>query len=158
MIRDLMLFIFFGSVLAFLVLGMYIAWSETNDALQGSDLPTDTKTFFNEQTENYENGWDYVYMTVLISIFLGVLILSYFVSSTPVLFWVMWLVVMILSSVAGYLSNAYAAALEEPALAASASHFPMMSFTMAHYLEVVVVLGMLMLLIFFAKPSDGGYA
>lgn len=155
-IADMMTFFIYIVYLSFFMLAIYIAWSGFNDGIQDSDLPASSKTFFDTQTNVFFNGSDNIFLGVFVAIVIGIIILTYFVSSTPILFWPMWLIVMILSAAAGYWANAYVEVTSEGELAIAAAQMPGMTYVMGHYLHFMVGIGLLMLLIFFAKPTNSG--
>lgn len=157
MIQDMIYFFSFMFMLAFFTLGMYIAWSETDAAFSNTEAITpEAQAVFSEQATRFPQWMDYTYLTIMIAVFIGILILSYFVSTVPVMFWAMWLFVMVLSAVAGYMANAWFETTQDGILSIAVQQFPIMNYVVSNYMAVVIILGMLMLIVFFAKPSGGG--
>lgn len=155
MLRDLIYFFSMIFIIAIVIVIMNIAWSETNDAFQAQEnINAEAKAMFNTQTVRFPQYMDYGFVLIIVGVFIAVLMLSYYVRTEPVLFWVFWIFVMILAAVGGYLANAWEEATADGVMSASASQMPMLSYTVSHYLEVIIILGMLMLLVFFAKPSE----
>lgn len=155
MLRDMIYFFGMLFIIGIFIVVMNIAWSETNDAFQDSTvINAEAKAMFNEQSTRFPQYMDSGFVLIVVGVFIAVLALSYYVRTEPVLFWVFWIVVMVLSAVAGYLSNAWADITSEGVMNASAAQMPMLSYVLSHYLEVVIILGMLMLLVFFAKPGE----
>lgn len=155
-IADLLTFFIFIVYLSMFMLAIYIAWSGFNTGIQDTDLPTETKTFFDTQANHYFDGADNIFLGVFAAIVIGIIILTYFVSSTPILFWPMWILVMVLSAAGGYWANAYIEVTSQGDLATAAAQMPGMTYIMGHYLHFIVGIGLLMLLVFFAKPSNSG--
>jgi hypothetical protein len=157
MIRDLLFMGIFMFGLAFFVIGMYHAWSATNEAFQSNDAITPTaKTMFNAQATRYPEWMDYTYLTIMIAIFIGILVLSYFLSTEPIFFWAIWLFVMVFGIVAGYMANIWIETTSTGTLAIAVSQFPIMNYTLSNYMGVMLILGMMMAIVFFAKPSGLG--
>lgn len=155
-VADMFTFFVYMVYLSMFMLAIYLAWSGFNDGIQDTDLPADTKTFFDNQANVYFNGADNIFIGVFVAVVIGILILTYFVSSTPLLFWPLWIVVMVLSAAAGYWANAYIEVTSSGDLATAAAQMPGMTFIMSYYLHFMVGIGLVMLLVFFAKPANSG--
>lgn len=157
MILDLMTFIISMFVLSIFMLTMYIAWSEIDDAFQDNpSIPTTEQDFFHTQATNYTNGADNIFLSIFIAVVIGIMILSYFISSTPIVFWPVWIVTTILALMAGYLANAFAEFTSEGVLFIAASAFPKMGYILNHYLHFIAAISLLMLLVYFARPAGQG--
>ena len=153
-VADMLVVFFFIVFFCFFLLSMYLVWNETNAAFQAADaIPADTKSFFQEQTTHYNSGADYIFLSVFIAFTIGVLILSYFLNSVPLLFWAFWIVIMTFGIAAGYIANAYDTVAN--ILSTASSNFPIMSFIMNNYLHFTIALGLLMVLVYNAKGNTG---
>lgn len=156
MIQDTIYFFVMLFVIGVFIVALNIAWNGINDGFQSSDaISGEAKAMFGEQTSRFPTTMDYSFVFILVAVFIAILLVSYYVSTNPILFWVFWIIIMVLSAVGGYLANAWEASTEEGVLASSVLQFPMIDYTLSHYMHVTIILGMLMLLVFFAKPSGG---
>lgn len=157
-IQDTIYFTIMLFVIAITLLVIYVAYDNISDALQGnSQIPQDDKDRFTEGADEFPSTWDYVFLTIFIGVVLGVLIISYVLATQPVFFFIFMFVVIVLGALAGYIANAFDEIILDPVLGASALSFPILSFIMSNYLLFIVVVVMLMLIVFYAKPNQGGY-
>lgn len=156
-VNDLIFLFVWVFAFGVFALGMYIAWADTNTALQASDaISQEAKDLFGRQAEAYPEWMDDTLLTIMIGVALGVAILSYFVSTQPLLFWPLWIVVMTLAIAGGYIANSYLEfTAQDEKLQVASEVFSLYTYIITHYVEIIVSIGMLMLLIYFAKPSTG---
>ena len=156
-ITDTALFTVMLFVVAISLLLIYVAYDSISVALDDLDLiPDEHADRFSEGADAFPNTWDYVFLTVFIGVVLGILIISFVLATQPVFFFVFMLVVVVLGALAGYIANAFDEIILNPLIGASAGSFPILSFIMSNYLLFIVVTIMLMLVVFYAKPNQGG--
>lgn len=157
-ISDAMLFTILLFVVSIGLLVVYVAYDEINTALAANDLiPQDEKDRFAAAADDFPGTWDYVFLTVFIGVVVGILVISYLLATQPVFFFVFMFIVVVLGALSGFIANAFEDIILDPVLGASAGNFPIMSFIMSNYLIFIVVMVMLMLIVFYAKPNEGGF-
>ena len=158
MIRTAVAFVVMIFVIGLSLVISYVAFDGIDTGIQESEVINATeKAFFTEQKNIFSNVWDYTFLTILIAALVGSLILTWAVSSNPALFFVLLMVVVVISALAGYLSNAFETVTEDAVLGAAALNFPIMSFVLNNYLTFMMSMMFLMLIVFFAKPQGGGF-
>ena len=141
----------FGIGIALLVVNM--AFESIAAAIDDAPgLPAIATDTMNEQSGRFSTVWDYTFLTIFFAVVAGSLILSYYLATEPAIFFVMWIVVGILTILGGYLANAYETVTADGLLGASAAEFPIMSFIVGNLLYFMVPVMFLMLIVFFAKP------
>jgi hypothetical protein len=109
------------------------------------------------QTGRMDNVFDYGILTLFVGVLISLLITSYVLQTNPALFFIVVLVVGIMGAVAGYFSNAYNTFINDSTFTTISSNFPVTNFLMNNYLIIVIITVFLMLIVFFAKPNEGGY-
>lgn len=156
-ISDAILFTIMLFVVAIGLITVYVAYDEIDSALSAQDqIPQEEKDRFSEGADSFQSTWDFVFLTAFIGVVVGVLVISYMLATQPVFYFVFMFVVVVLGALAGYIANAFDTIILDPVLGASALGFPIMSFIMSNYLIFIVVMVMLMLIVFYAKPNQGG--
>lgn len=153
-VRDLGLWVvllFIGAVV--IVIGYFSLSIMTTALLDGTPLSVVDSAKIQQYQDDYENSWDYAFLTIMVASVIGLLILSWVLASNPGMFFLLFIIVMIFAGLAGYLANAWDAIMGDTVFSASVASFPIMDFIIGHYLSTVVVTGLLMLLVFFAKPG-----
>jgi len=158
-ISDAILFVVMLFVVAIGLIVVYVAYDDIDGALSANDqIPAAEQARFSAGADAFPTTWDYVFLTAFVGVVAGILIISYLLATQPVFFFVFMFIVIILGGLAGYIANAFDEIILDPVLSASALNFPIMSFIMTNYLIFIVVLVMLMLIVFYAKPnSEVGY-
>ena len=158
MIRDATLFVIMLFVLSIAFMVVYIAYDNISDAIQDNAIiDQDIADRFTEGADGFASTWDYVFITIFIAVVIGVLIISYVLATQPVFFFVFTFLVIILGALGGYIANAFDELILDPVFSGASANFPIMSFVMSNYLLFVVVVVMLMLIVFYAKPNQGGF-
>lgn len=159
MIQDAALYVVMIFFVAISLIVVFISYDEISNSFNAinATIGSDNAARFEEGKDRFPTTWDYTFLTVFIGVMIGVLIISYFLASNPVFFFVFMFIVIVFGGFAGYLSNAFEQIVSDSVLGASAANFPIMSFIMNNYLLFVVATIMLMLIVFYAKPQDGGF-
>ena len=156
---DMATYLVMGVVIAVAFLVGWLVMDIWNDEVAANPLiPQSAKDVQANTFGNWGTNLDKMFMLMYIGILLGSLVLSYVLRSNPALFFILLIVMFILSMIAGYLGNAWTSVSEQSLLAGAASSFGIMSFVMSHYLMVNIFTMILMIIVFFAKPDSGvGY-
>lgn len=120
-----------------------------------TNIPANIVAQNNAVFGNFGSVLDNSFLLMFIGILIGGLILSYVLQSNPGMFFVLLLIVFLLSLVAGYLGNAYTS-IAATQLSGAGASMTIMAFIMDHYLLMTFVNITLMTIVFFAKPNSGG--
>lgn len=107
---------------------------------------------------DYGDIFDNMFFMLFVGVLLAGLILSYVLQSNPGMFFVLLMVVFLMSIVAGYLGNAYTTVSQDPLLSGAAASLPITGFIMDNYLLMTFIVITLMNIVFFAKPNSGAGA
>lgn len=161
-ISDAILFTILLFVVSVGLLVVFISYDALDEALSSNDqISNSTAERFSEGAAEFPSTWDFVFLTAFIGVVIGVLVISYLLATQPVFFFVFMFVVVVLGGLAGFIANSFDQIildLEEGTGLALSSGFPIMNFIMSNYLMFIVVMVMLMLIVFYAKPNQGGFA
>ena len=134
----------------------YIAFSGINDGIQDSDLiASDIKDTMQSQSDGFKNTWDYTFLTIVIAVLIGLLLISYYLNTYPAVFIIFFVLTILFSLVGGFLANAFSDLFLNPILGASLTNFPIINFILSNYLVFTTILFISMLVVFFAKPNEG---
>lgn len=143
-------------LLAISIIVIYAATDITNTAFQEQELLTDnTKEHFDDFNTDFPSVFDWAFVTIFVGLVLAGMVLSYVVPANPLIFVFMLIVTIVVASLGGFISNAWDSSTTDGLMATSASSFPMMNFIMDNLLTLIVVIFILMLIAFYAKPEGG---
>lgn len=157
-IVDSILMIVLLFMIAIAAIIIYFFMGQMNDVVQNAaDFNANAKTQMSNATNRMDNVFDYNVLVLFIGVFSALLITSFVLRTNPLLFSIVLLVVAFIGAVAGYLSNSYAEVTTGTTFAATATNFPVTNFLMNNYLVLTVIVMFAMMIVFFAKPNDGGY-
>lgn len=154
MIRDMAFYtiMLFAIGCAFVI--AYIVSDNLNTAFQGiDDLPAQAKTDMANFNTRYPTVMDYTFLTILVAALAGTLLLVWFLPVNPIVFFVVMIVMTVISGLAGYLANAFIEMQGDTVLGASITNFPIIEFILSNYLVVIMIFGVLSMIVFFAKPG-----
>lgn len=156
MIRSFVFFlaIIFGLAIALGIINLI--FSGLNTAIQDADqFPTVAKDSMDDQATNFSTVWDYTFLLVFLAAVTGLVGLAFFLPTNPVVVFATMIVVVIGGALSGYLANSWIDVTSgvDP-FSASITSFPIMNFIISNYLHFVVVVGFLVLIVFYAKPNQ----
>lgn len=156
MIDDLIYFVGALFVVAVVIILGYIAFDGLNTGISdNAEIAQTHKDFLDGQFERYKN-LDYSFLVIFIAVFIGILLISWVLATYPGFFVVFFFMIIILSGLAGFLANAWIEMSADTVLGAAMSNFPITSFILQNYLLFIAVTTMTMIIVFFAKPNEGG--
>lgn len=99
--------------------------------------------------------FDYIWLTIFVGLILGILISSFLIDVHPV-FIPIWIILMGISVLIGVImNNVYADFVANATLNASADLSPFANFIISHYVSVIIGVGILSMILIFAKTSSG---
>lgn len=160
-ISDAIFFTIMLFVVSVGLLVVFMSYDALDQALSSNDqISNSTAERFSEGASEFPSTWDFVFLTAFIAVVVGILVISYLLATQPVFFFVFMFIVIVLGGLAGFIANSFDTIivdLEEASGLALSSGFPIMTFIMSNYLIFVVVMVMLMLIVFYAKPNQGGF-
>lgn len=151
--------LFFLVMMFAVAIGLVIAWIGTKavlDGLMGAPVDTTIKTTLTTPFYRLDSVWDGVFVMLIVGVSLAILVTSYVLASNPAFFFIFLLIVSLFGVMSGYFANAYEIFESDALVSPAASSFPGTSFIMENYLYYVIVLVVLMVIVFFAKPRDAG--
>ena len=117
-----------------------------------SQIPSDISAKFSTTTEQTDDTFDSVVLVLLVGIVISLAGISYVLRTNPVMFMLVFFVVLLISALAGYLSNAWVD-VTTGALSNAVQNFPITEFVMQNYLVVTAVNAFIMLIVFFGTPG-----
>lgn len=138
------LFLFIGNFITNTIMDKVLVHPVMNSSQGAVDTYNTVKT--------NANKLDYVYFAYFIGLTLGIIITGWLVGGNPIFtfFYVILLIFGVLIS--PILSNTYESVINTPAITATSAHFPITNFIMQNLPMFVTIIGMLGLLVMFAKP------
>lgn len=131
--------------------------SSFNEQIQNDpDAPDIQKEIMQQQTDDYPRSIDGMIM-VLFGFGAVALIASLFkVGDNPVLFFVIWFIMLILTAVAAFLANVWDEFVSNPLYAEEASRFAFAPWLMEHLPHTMVVLIIIFFIGLIVKNREGG--
>lgn len=93
---------------------------------------------------------DGIFVTVFALLWIGAMLLAYFVDNNPILFVIALILLVVVFVIGGFLSNAFG---EYNLDLGMASHFPMITFIMDYYLHFILGIVSSILIALFAKSQ-----
>ena len=158
MIDDLVYFVGALFVIAIVIITGYVAFDGLYTGInESTTIAQEHKNFLKGQFDRYEN-LDYSFLFIFVCVFIAILLLSWILATYPAMFIVFFFMVIILSGLAGILANAWIDISADTVLGAAMTNFPIMSFIMENYLLFIAITTITMIIVFFAKPNNGGIA
>ncbi len=155
-IADFATYIVFLFIIAVIFLITWSVIGTLNTTWENNELiPQHAKDMNAASFGSFGTVLDNSFLIMYVGTLLAALILSYVLQSNPGMFFVLLIVVFLLSIVAGYMGNAYTAITEETGLAGAAASFTTAGFIMENYLLLTFITITLMTVVFFAKPQGG---
>lgn len=146
-------------IAALILVGVFASklMSNFNDQVQADpDAPAIQKQITQQQADDYPRSIDGMVM-VLFGFGAVALIASLFkIGDNPVLFFVIWFIMVILVAVAAFLANVWDEFVSNPLYAEEAAKFAFSPWLMEHLPHTMVVLVVLFFLGLVVKNRDGG--
>jgi len=141
----------------FLFTGNFLTNTIMDTALQHPQLNSSPNAVSSYNSVKAQaNKLDYVYFAYFIGLILGIMITGWLIGGNPIFmfFYIIILIVGVLIS--PILSNTFQSFIETPAISATQANFPITIFILQHLPMFMTIIGMLGLLVMFAKPNFGG--
>ena len=142
------LFLFIGNYLTNTIMDVALTHSELNSS------PGAVNSYNSVKTQ--ANKLDYVYFAYFIGLVIGIIITGWLIGGNPI-FMFFYIIILIFGVlISPILSNTFESFIATPAISATLSNFPIMTFIMQHLPMLMTIIGMLGLLVMFAKPNIVG--
>ena len=142
--------------LAIAILTFYMIISKVSDnMIPILDNPTSTTIL--EQSESTIQNMDYTYVIAYLGLGIFIVISMVFIRSHPIFLFISLVLLVVLILVSAVMTNTYETLIGEGEFNSSASHFPIINYTMGKlplFMLVIAVLGLIALL---AKPWERNY-
>ena len=120
-------------------------------------LNNPTSSSILETTENTVGNMDYTYIIAYIGLGIFVIISMVFIRSHPIFLFISIVLLVILILVSAIMSNAYEELTAEGEMNTSASHFPLINYTMGKMPLFMLAISFLGLIALLAKPWERNY-
>ena len=142
-------------ILAIIVVVMFIAWSGVNDAIQADDdIPAASKAHLNEWVTDYTSTWDMVFIIYFVGLSLAGFIFLLLIDTSPVFYFFIWFADLFLLYLSAVLANAYATFQSNSNITVYSNQFFFIPFVMSRFLEIMIVISVIYLVIFFVKTRS----
>ena len=142
------LFLFIGNFLTNTVMDKALAHPVLNSSQGAVDAYNSVKT--------QANKLDYVYFAYFIGLFLGLMITGWLIGGNPIFMFFYVIILIFAVLISPILTNVFGSFISTPAISATSNNFPITIFIMQHLPLLMTVMGMLGLLVMFARANYGG--
>lgn len=128
------------------------AQTDLNADMQNStDLTNQSKEIMQNNTDSFPSIYDYAYVTILVLLWAVLLISSFVVDNHPVFFIFMVILLLVSILVPAILANTIDELGQDADLSSSYDEYPKMKWIINHYVQIFVVIGLSVIVVFFAK-------
>jgi hypothetical protein len=156
-IGDLGTYILALFLMAVVILILGYAVLQINTSWQGNDgIPAIGKTIFGDYANRFTTSFDNFYMILVLGYLIVTLIIAFALRSNPAFAWFAFILMMILGIISVYLSNVFFGLATTGALSSTAEQFTKMNFFAQRLPFVVVIIGIVFIIILYAKSNNSG--
>ena len=145
----------FAFAIFVLILG-YIAPLISNAMIEKMGITAEINNSFQTTTNIAENTLSTIWMILFGGLVLGLFVTAYFIPTHPVFVPVFGFLLIVAIMIAVPLSNAYEALAANPTLSGAAAQQSIIGFIFANLPLTTLILGLIVLVITFAKPNTEG--
>lgn len=140
-----------GSVIIF----SYKFVHEFNTAVQASDsFDANAKQISSNYEARYAKFYDSLYLTILLFLAFIMCMGAYYLDLHPAFLVPSLLILGFILIGAGILANGFYDMMQNPDIADQAESFPIISFIMGHYVDVILFLGSIVMIVLYAKNRN----
>ena len=144
-----------GVAIFILIVG-YV-FPQITSKIKGSDIGTNANSVVALDTsDNVVGRFDAIFLTIFVGIVISVLITSFFIDSSPILIPIYIIAMAILVIFAVAAEHIYEAFAGADTFSAVAATHPITGYIMAHLVMVAIGVGVLSMILIFAKRGGGG--
>lgn len=153
---DLFLYILILFSMAIVLLAIGLTWNELNAAFQAdANIPAEAKAIINTQATRHAQIWDRWAVLAVLGYIIAIVVTAMSIRSHPVFAMLAMVVLVILGIVSVYLSNTYRTFITAtPEIAAVAADFPRYNFIMDKLPFILVALGIVFVIVLYAKTRQ----
>ena len=150
--------VFFISVFIFLLAIVFVVgWvihSKVNDEFQNNPSIVDQgKTMMQNSTDDYISLFDGIFLTIIVGLWIGTIILAFQIDIHPVFFVLTIIVFAILVILTALFGNAFYTFANNANIVSYADDFTIIPFVMNNFVTVMIVLGFSVALVMYAKTT-----
>jgi hypothetical protein len=145
----------FAFAIFLLILG-YIAPQISNKMIEQIGTTAQINNSLSTTSNIAEHTLSTLWMILFGGLVLGLFVTSYFIPTHPVFVPIFGLLLIVAIMIAVPLSNSYEALATNPTLSATATQQGLIGFLMTNLPLTTLILGLIVLVITFAKPGEGG--
>ena len=98
------------------------------------------------------NKLDYIILGVFIAVILGLIITGWFIGGNPIFMFIYFIVIIIAIVLSMIFSNVWATVSEMSIFGTTINYFPITNHILSHFALYIAVIGILGLIVMFAKP------
>ena len=138
-------------VMGYVVTQVNAAWQASNSAQEAKDIVQDYK-------DSFIPTFDRVFAMLVIGYMIVVILLGYYLRSSPAFAYLAFLLLVIFGIVAVHLANAYYGLAISTGFADVSSSFSMMTLLTSKLPHIVVVLGITFITVLYSKSQNGDVA
>lgn len=152
---DMLTYIIVLFGVSIVIITMFILLDKINDAWQAdSEIPQEAKDIISRQQRKFAPVWDGFMVVAVIGYVIAIVIAAFSIRSNPVFAMLALIVLIILGVVAVHLSNAFASFSAQGEIASAVSEFPRMQLVMNNLPLIIVVLGLMFIIVLYAKTKQ----
>ena len=129
---------------------------EFNTDVQSSDLDAEAKTFSNNVNTNFPTWMDYAFLLIVVLVWAGMLILSFFLDTHPVFFILMGILLIVVVFAASAMQDLYVEISGDADFSSFAAQLPITDFILSHFLIIMMVDAVSVIITLYAKQRQGG--
>jgi hypothetical protein len=156
MVQD----IAFWAIIVFIAAIILVVGAKLNTSLtshyQASDAGTVAKEIQQKASARYYSIWDNSFLFIFILLGLSIVIVLYYVTSQPALFFVGLVLLAIVAIPIGIIGNAFDSFQDNDMVSDEAAQMPILGWLMSHILEIGIGIAILGIILLFARVG-GGY-
>ncbi len=132
---------------------VYSSWkSESADIINTSP----TAQAITDKGSEVMSIMDYVFLLVLVGLTISTLLLAFMIRTHPVLFFASLFMLAIAILIAAQFSNIYEEFIADGEVSSTAADYTITTYVMSHLPTVILIIGCMVLIFLFVKPSGGG--
>lgn len=157
MIDDILLYVFGLFALAFLFGSFIYGFNEFNNFAQNESLaPENIKGVIQAQNDAWTSQLDYTFLFFYVGFIFVTIAIAWFIPSNPLYFLLFGIIIFFIALISMYLANIYYDFTQDGIFSATFNQMPIMTHILSNYLLYAIIPVMLMTIVFFMKPTDGG--
>jgi len=156
MVQDIIFWAIVVMVMAVIVVAGAKVNNQITDKYQASDASTAAKDIQQNYSDRYEGIWDNAFLFTFIIFGISVVMVLYWLSSSPALFFMGIILIAIAAIPIGIIGNSFDTFQSSDSVSAEADSLPIMGWLMSHILEIGTAIAFLGIILLFSR-AGGGY-